>query len=380
MDRQRGILAKPRVVSRWSLFGFVSLALLWACGGTAPQGQPLRASQFADRPAVSMHTSKVLSKHALAYRVAIAGPYLASVELVTDFELVLRGIPGSEEQPKPRRVRIDAATYDINDLVLDLKHKRAFVASSAGWVRSYDLESLQMQDEWRTGSAATALALSEQAEYLLIGTDSGLVCLRRLSDGAQLQCMVAHGARIASLAISEGRVASASWQGEVALWGLPALNKIAELKASASVADLAFSPDGQMLAVTRNRRPPTRSQAVNDAEKKSFKVDPEGANAIDIHRVTETGIDLSPIHRLEGHRSLVTSLCWIGSDLLSGSWDRTVQLWNMRSGSRTWTLGDFGHIVRDLSSRQAGAGYAVASWGLLSEDSALSWGKLHYSH
>ncbi len=326
-----------------------------------------------------MGTPTVLSKKALAYRVALAGPYLASVELITEFELVLRPIPGSESKVATQRVRIDAATYDVTDLVLDLAHERAFVASSAGWVRSYDLNNLQVQSEWRMGSAATALAISEEGKYLLIGTDSGVVCIRRLRDGAQLQCMVAHKGRIASLAIHKQRLATASWQGEVSLWGLPALERIDEVEGSKSVADLAFSPDGHMLAITRNRLPPVRSQAINNAEKKSSKIDRLGVNRIEIHPVSEDGNVGKSVHSLVGHRSLVSSLCWIGSDLLSGSWDRSVLLWNTESGSRTSQLGDFGHIIRDLASVEQRAGYAVAGWATKDEDPAIYWGQLHYS-
>lgn len=354
------------------------LGVLSACGGRAPLGRALAPGQVADRPAVSLQTSKVLAKEALAYRVAVAAPYVVSVELRTEFELVLRKIPGTAGQIQTRRIRIDEATYDVSDLVVDASASRAYVASTAGWVRVYDLKSLEMQGEWRTGHAATALALSKDGKYLLIGTDAGVVCLRRLADGAQLQCMVAHTGRIAALDTSQGMVASASWNGEVALWGLPALQKISELERLDSVADIAISPDLSMVAVTRNLRAPVRTQAINDAEKKSKQVDPLGTNRIEIHRLTDAGITENPIHVLEGHRGLVTSLCWIGSDLLSGSWDRSVQLWNTETGSRTWRQGDFGHIVRDLAPRHVQSTFAIAAWAPGSEDSALVWGHLRY--
>jgi WD40 repeat protein len=173
-------------------------------------------------------------------------------------------------------------------------------------------------------------------------------------------------------------LASASWQGEVTLWGLPALNKISALEARGSVADVAFSPDGTLLAVTRNQRPPQRTQAINDAEKKSSKVDALGANLVELYGVTSKGIADKPTRALVGHHSVITSLCWIGSDLLSGSWDRSVQLWDTETGSRTMRLGDFKHIVRDVASAGTQASFAIASWGPESDDPALSWGNLNY--
>ena len=355
------------------------LSTLGACGGAGLSGQPLAAGQAATQPAVSLQVTKVVAKHALAYRVAIDRPYLASVELRTEFELVVRSIPGEGKTRAPRRARLGDALYDISDLVLDSKGKRAYVASLAGWVRSYDLESLVMKSEWRTGSAATALALSDDRKYLLVGTESGLICLRRLRDGAQLQCMVAHEDRIASLATHQGRLASATWQGEVSLWDLPALKKLGMLPPNASVADLAISPDGRMLAVTRNRRPPVRTQAISDAEATRTKLDAVGENRIEIHQLSATGIEINPIHKLVGHHATVSSLSWIGTDLLSGSWDRSVLLWNTISGSRTAHIGDFRHIVRDLASLEIGAAFAVASWALKTADPAISWGLLRYS-
>ncbi len=354
------------------------LGAFGACGGKAPRGRALAPSQHPTGPAVVMQTTKVLATQALAYRVAIAAPYLVSVELRTEFELVVRKIPGSVSKVREGRIRIDDATYDVNDLVVDAKRERAYVASTAGWVRVYDLRSLQLQHEWRTGQAATALALSEDGKYLLIGTDAGVVCIRRLEDGAQLQCMVAHAGRIGSLDTSKALLATASWKGEVAMWGLPALNKISELERSGSVADLAFSPDASMLAVTRNRIPPVRTQAIDDAEKKSPKADPLGTNRIEIHPVAAVGTIGNAIHILVGHRALVSSLCWLGSDLLSGSWDRSVQLWNTQTGSRSWRQGDFGHIVRDLAARQIQSTFAIAAWAPGSEDSAVEWGRLRY--
>jgi WD40 repeat protein len=280
--------------------------------------------------------------------------------------------------PRTGRIRLDAATYDINDLLLDAKAHRAFVASSAGWVRSYDLQSHQMQSEWRMGSGATALAMSSDRQYLLIGTETGVICLRRLSDGAQLQCMAAHQGRVSSLVVAGDTFASATWQGEVALWGLPALQALSTLDTRGSVADLAFSADGSRLAVARNQRAPIRTEAINDAEKKSSKPDPIGVHLIEIYGHTDAGFTDKPTHTLAGHHSIISSLTWIGGDLLSGSWDRSVQLWNVGAGSRSGVLGNFKHIIRDLAASEEGANFAVASWGPENEDPALSWCHLRY--
>jgi WD40 repeat protein len=365
MDRQRLVI--------------LLLASLAACGDPSV-GKRLAPGQIAKQSAISLQRSQVLGKNALAYQVAIDAPYLASVELTTAFELVLRALPDgpSSQKTSPRRIRLDAATYDINDLLVDAQGHRAFVASSAGWVRSYDLKSLQMQSEWRMGSGATALAMSADRQYLLIGTETGVICLRRLSDGAQLQCMAAHQGRVSSLELAQDQLASATWGGEVALWELPSLRMLSTLETRGSVADLAFSPDGSWLAVARNQRPPIRTQAINDAEKKSTKPDPVGVHLIELYGHGTGELTDTPRRTLAGHRSIISSLAWIGGDLLSGSWDRSVQLWSAREGSRSGGIGDFKHIIRDLAVRAEGGSFAVASWGTENDAPALSWGYLRY--
>lgn len=356
MDWQRGLV------------GWACLVCL-ACGSQL-SGKPLLPGQAPSTPALALQ-SKILAKNALAYRVAMSDSYLASVELTTEFRLVVRDLANSHK----KHVRLDSATYDITGLALDETH--AYVSSSAGWVRSYDLRSLQLRREWRFGSGATALAITDDHIYLFIGTQTGLICLRRLSDGAQLQCMVAHSDRVSTLDTKNDQLASASWNGEVATWGIPTLENHFRRTMKDSVADLAFSPDARLLAITQNLRPPLRSQALNDAEKRGDS-DPEGANRIEIYTNSRSSISNRPVHRLSQQRSTISSLCWIGNDLLTASWDHTVQLWNTSAGSPTATLSKFAHIVQDLACRAHLGTFAVAAWAPGKNADAIHLGKLLY--
>lgn len=321
----------------------------------------------------------MLSSDALAYQVAFAPEYLVSIELTTQFDLVLRPLPdAAPPRPETRRIPLDKPDYDPSALVIDASGTRAFVASAAGWVRSYALPSGVLQSEWRMGSAATALALSPDEQYLLIGTATGVVCSRRLRDGAQLQCLAAHRGRVSALAIHDELVASSSWQGELSLWSLPALESVSAAETRGSVADLAFSESGATLAVARNQRPPLRSPAVNEAERKSPDVDPPGANVVELWQVGQRRLAGQEPATLVGHRSIISSLSWLGDDLLSASWDRRIWLWNTHTRTRTHSLGQFRHIIRDICTWSRGGRFAAAGWATGESAPAVLWGRILY--
>jgi len=162
----------------------------------------------------------------------------------------------------------------------------------------------------------------------------------------------------------------------VSLWELPTLKKIYSLPARGSVADLAFSADASKLAVARNKQPPLRSQAIKNAEEKSFAVDPVGANLVEVHRHSQGRLQAKP-EKLLAHRSIVSSVAWIGSDLLSGSWDRSVQLWNTIPRSHPVQPRHYKHIVRDLAVGPGGV-FAVASWAASQDHPAISVSRLLY--
>jgi WD40 repeat protein len=110
---------------------------------------------------------------------------------------------------------------------------------------------------WRLDDAATAVALAPDGAYLAHGDASGVLCLRRASDGALLQCVAAHDARVSGLAFdsdSDGdghgaTLVSAGADGKVIVWDVPSLRVRARHDAGAPIVHLAARA-GRVAAAT----------------------------------------------------------------------------------------------------------------------------------
>ncbi len=354
---------------------FLSCVLLAAsCGAPASSSRaPLGSGQAATSSSTGQRSNGI-GQNSLAYQVVLADTRTISVELTTRFALVVRDeerAPNSK--PEVRRIDLAKADFDILDLVATRDGSRVYVASTAGWVRGYDVDRGKLLSEWRMGSSATALALSEDAKWLVIGTSTGVLCLRRLRDGAQLQCVAAHSAQVSALAISGAQLASGDWDGNVVLWSLPTMREDRRIEGTGFLSALAWSPNGKTLAAARNRRRPERTPELNDAEKRSAYIDPIGHNVIELHSSSKS----MPII-LKGHRSVISALAWSGPDLLSTSWDRTVRIWNTRAPTTHRIALKLQHLASDVAASKLGGFVAVASWATDNEGTSLTKLRLLY--
>ncbi|MCP4445935.1 MAG: hypothetical protein GY811_11405 [Myxococcales bacterium] len=346
-----------------------------ACGTTAssPRAQ-LDAKSPATTPSLGINAVRVASSGTLAYQVALTDPHLLSVELSTRFELVVR----RSEAPNKTLHRIDLGPpeYDVLDLVVSGDGTRAYVASAAGWVRGYKVTTGERLSEWRMGSSATALALSDDDSYLVIGTESGVLCLRRLGDSAQLQCVAAHPSRVSSLDIHSSQLTSGDWSGTVVRWSLPSLREIVRRAGTGYITDIATSANGGVLAVARNRRSPIRTPELNKDEKRSANVDADGHNTIELYSLPLDG-NAKPIP-LHGHRSVITALAWMGPDLISASWDRSVRIWNPQEIGTAREILKLDHLVSDVATARLGGAVAAAGWAIDDDDPSITVLRLLY--
>ena len=340
--------------------------LIVSCG--APRsggGVALAPGTRASAPATGLRIGRTHVRGLLAYEVAITATSLISVELALAFALVSRD---RSSRAETLRIELGDATYDINDLAVDASS--AWVASTDGSVRGFDLSDGRELGRWNLGAIATAVALSGDGEYVATGTATGVLCLRRRRDGALLQCIAGHRAAVSAIAIAadSSRLVSASWDGSVVVFALPTLAVLARHREPGSVNDIALSPDDERVALATSDQPPRRSPAVLARERKlGVGRTDEGARVTIWRPASDTSITC------HGHGAAVTGVAWTpdGSRVLSSSWDRTVRLWNADDGADIARLTGFNHLVRDLAVTSDGRTAFVAAWSANLDGRAL---------
>ncbi len=182
----------------------------------------------------------VLARGILCYDVAAAGDLVATLELETDFALVLRRPGGTA------RARLGPHEHDMVDLAVDAGGRRLAVAGLDGTVRLHDGQTGAERARWRLDAAATAVALSGDGAWLVTGAASGVLCLRRTEDGALLHCVAEHTAPLRALATSGDELASGDDAGRLVLWELPSLRVRVRRELGAPVSALAMSASGHV--------------------------------------------------------------------------------------------------------------------------------------
>lgn len=185
---------------------------------------------------------RVLERGVLAYDVAAAGELVATLELGTEFALVLR------RGGRLTRVALGPAEHDMVDVAVDGAGKVVAVAGKDGTVRLHDGLSGAERGRWRLDDAATSVALSGDGQWLVHGAASGVLCLRRAADGALLQCVAEHTAAVRALAIAGDELASGDDAGRLVLWELPSLRLRSRWETGRAVTAVAVSAAGRVAA------------------------------------------------------------------------------------------------------------------------------------
>jgi WD40 repeat protein len=144
--------------------------------------------------------------------------------------------------------------------------------------------------------------------------------------------------RFPEIAMSpDGRtIASAAWQGKVALWSVSPLQRVAQLKgAGAAVRAVRFSPDGSELATGGD------DAAIRVWSSKDGRL----------------------LATLEGENSDVFSLAWhpAGNLIFSAGRDKNVQVWDRRTGVELASLEGHVDSVYSIALSPDGSTLATAS-------------------
>ncbi len=250
-----------------------------------------------------------------------------------------RGRPAEEQVYGPgnvvnllRLLRGDLHGLDLSRLAIRQAYLQGVEAQDASLAGAH-LAAVALSEAF---SYTTALALSADGTFLAMGTATGEVWLRRVTDRTLLLGVQGHGGPVLGVALSaDGRLlASGSFDGTVKLWEAGSGQPLATLRGhSRGVWGVALSADGHLLA----------SGSVDG----TVKVwDVNGGQVLTA---------------LQGHQGGVQGVALSGDGhvVASGSFDGTVKLWEVATGRLLRTLEGHTGTVQGVSL--SGDGRFVAS-------------------
>lgn len=184
--------------------------------------------------------------------------------------------------------------------------------------------------EAHSGSVG-AIAISANGQLIASGSDDGTIKVWNLKTGQLIRALTGHTDTIWALAISpNGQTlasSSATNDGSLKLWNLKTGKVIRTIKQDWYVKSLAFSPDGERLAIG------SWNTTARNAEIEVWNA--------------RTG---KLIYSFQGspQSNLMVAFSPDGKTLASGNEDSTIQLWDVRAGKPIRTLNN-GEAVRAIA-------------------------------
>jgi WD40 repeat protein len=186
------------------------------------------------------------------------------------------------------------------------------------------------------------------------------------NSGKELHKLEGHPRNINSLAFSpdDHMLASGSWDGRTILWDVGTGTLLHTFYGNETVFDLAFSKDGQKLAVGSRKNLTIWDTTSGSKQKEltgyykgsysytaAFSSDGDllasggTSGVIDLFRVS-----FGRLNYLEGHTSEISCLAFspAGDLLVSASKDKTIRLWDVTSGDELAVIDEHGDVVSSV--------------------------------
>lgn len=225
-----------------------------------------------------------------------------------------------------------------------------------GTVQSWDLEPDAGMVRLKGQEGRTTAAMSPDAKMLATGDGAGVVRFWDMREGVALASLKAHEARVRSLKFSpDGRLLATSGDDDrVRLWDVATGERLAEMTGTTATTcdSIAFDPTGRTLAVPvddnsivlasvpdlheQGRTGRTRGQIV------SVAYTPDGRTVAAASR--DLGIYLMPTDGGRARQLKPPGPPWTlafapdGTRMVTGSWNKSVEVWDMPSGAIQTTL------------------------------------------
>jgi hypothetical protein len=156
------------------------------------------ATACGPRPDPCTPAPVVIARGTLAYDAVVVGERVVAIELDTQFALIVHDLATGAIV---RRVDLGGPGRDLPALAVDAAGTRAWIGGEDQAVRAIDLTTGALGPTWPIGADVTALAVvaTRAGAYVAIGDATGVLCLRRATDGAAVQCVALAPAPITDL-------------------------------------------------------------------------------------------------------------------------------------------------------------------------------------
>jgi WD40 repeat protein/serine/threonine protein kinase len=241
---------------------------------------------------------------------------------------------------------------DVRTVMFSPDNQRVAAGTFAGSLVIFDAtgEELRSLSRHRRTPGLSSVRFSPDGQLLALGTRGEGVKIWDAETGDELRAFYGHLGYVNEVAFSPDgrRLASGGIGGQIRVWDLtndPPMLEIARGRLDAAVSSIAYSPDGQTLAIAQAFRNETRGR------------NPDGAT------LRVRAMDTGRTVLLHGHTDSLTSVVFSpdGQYVATGSRDCTARLWELKNATSVQTLKGHAGDVTNLAFSPDGRRLATAS-------------------
>lgn len=213
------------------------------------------------------------------------------------------------------------------------------------WQRPQNEQTFKIASE----QPATALALSSDQKLAAVARADNTIQIAQTADGAVTKTFTGHTAPATGLAFSPDgtKLYSASTDKTIRGWNLANGKQLWQIDVPAPMRDLALNKEGTLI-VTADEDSKLRVWNSTPEQRKDAEGKPQ---------------PIPPVRELNGHGKAVTSVALILSTLsqiVSGSEDGTLRVWDINNGGQVRTM-NHGGSVTDVAASADGKAIASTS-------------------